>query len=89
MTDEEARQQRRRVAARGSEAVENAQHERANHMSDVRIPLKDWRRAIKAEVIADNEDLFPETFAAEIERGATHFVISRSDVRADYLRSER
>lgn len=55
-------------------------------MADVRIPLKDWRKAIKPEVIADNEDLFPEAMAAEIKRGQTHFVISRSDVRPEYLR---
>lgn len=54
-------------------------------MSDIRIPVSDWRKAIKPEVLAANADVFPEAFEAERARGATHFVIARSDVRPEYL----
>lgn len=55
--------------------------------NNIRVPLKDWRIALKPEVIAANEDVFPAVFADEVKRGQTHFTVSKKDVRPDYLRS--
>lgn len=53
---------------------------------DVRIPLEDWRIALKPEVVEGNEDIFPAAFAHELARGKTHFVVSRDDVQPEYLK---